>query len=201
MVHRRAIVAVIAGGLGERLGGSKPSVVLGSSPLICHPLAAAAQAGLEAIVVAKPSTVLPSLDVRVLREPEQPRHPLCGLIAALRFAAARPRPPAVVAVACDMPFVTGPLLGWLAVLDGAAMAHVGGRAQPLLGRWPVGGLPLVAQALAEKRPLRSALAALEPAIVAEDELGRFGDPARLCFNVNDPADLRTARKWLAAGEP
>src|SRR6202035_3905081 len=133
--------------------------------------------------------------------PGQPRHPLCGLIAALRFAAARPRPPAVVAVACDMPFVTGPLLGWLAVLDGAAMAHVGGRPQPLLGRWPVGGLPLVAQALGEGRPLRSALAALEPTIVAEDELGRSGDPARLCSNVNDPADLRTARQWLAADEP
>src|SRR4030088_1661196 len=126
MVQRRAIVAVIAGGLGERLGGSKPSVVLGRRALICHTLAAAAQAGLEAIVVAKPSTVLPSLDVRVLREPEQPRHPLCGLLAALRFAAARPRPPAVVAVACDMPFVTGPALGALAGADGVAMAQVTG---------------------------------------------------------------------------
>jgi molybdopterin-guanine dinucleotide biosynthesis protein A len=200
MVDRRAIVAVMAGGLGKRLGGAKPSAVLAGRPLICHPLAAAAEAGLEAIVVAKPSTVLPLLDVRVAHEPEQPRHPLCGLVAALRLAAARPRPPAVVAVACDMPFVTGPLLRWLAGLDGAAMAHVDGRDQPLLGRWPVGGLPLVAQALAEGRPLRSGLAALEPTILEEGELSRFGDPTRLCFNVNDPDDLRAAGEWLAAAE-
>jgi molybdopterin-guanine dinucleotide biosynthesis protein A len=200
MVDRRAIVAVMAGGLGRRLGGAKPSAVLAGRPLICHPLAAAAEAGLEVIVVAKPSTVLPPLDVRVAHEPEQPRHPLCGLVAALRLAAARARPPAVVAVACDMPFVTGPLLRWLAGLDGAAMAHVGGRDQPLLGRWPVGGLPLVAQALAEGRPLRAGLAALEPTILEEGELSRFGDPVRLCFNVNDPADLRTAGRWLAAAK-
>jgi molybdopterin-guanine dinucleotide biosynthesis protein A len=138
--------------------------------------------------------------VHVVYEPEEPSHPLCGLIAALGFAAARRSPPAVVALACDMPFVTAPLLAWLAGLDGAVMAQAGGRAQPLLGRWPPQGLPLLERALAEGRPLRSALGALGSSLLEESELSRFGDPARLCFNVNDPADLNTAREWLAGGE-
>jgi molybdenum cofactor guanylyltransferase len=198
MADPRAIVAVLAGGRGERLGGCKPSVALAASPLVCHPLRAARDARLEAIVVAKRSTVLPSLDVRVLYEPEQPSHPLCGVLAALGYAGARPTVDAVVALACDMPFVTGPLLGWLAGLDGPVMARVGGRDQPLLARWTVAEAPLLERALAEGLSMRAALGSLAPAVVAEPELSRFGDPARLCFNVNDPADLRTAEGWLVA---
>jgi molybdopterin-guanine dinucleotide biosynthesis protein A len=197
MADQRAIVAVLAGGRGDRLGGAKPAAVLAGRPLVCHSLRAAADAGLEAIVVAKRSTMLPALRTRVVHEPEEPRHPLLGVLTALGFAAARAHPPAVVTLACDMPFVTGPLLGWLARLDGVVMANVDGQPQPLLGRCPVEALPLLERELAAGRSLRSALAALAPIIVAESELSRFGDPARLCFNVNDPDDLRVAAEWLA----
>jgi molybdopterin-guanine dinucleotide biosynthesis protein A len=199
MADQRAIVAVLAGGRGDRLGGGKPSVAFAGSPLICHPLRAAAGAGLEAIVLAKRSTPLPALRSRVLYEPDEPRHPLRGLVTALSFAAALPHAPAVIALACDMPFVTGPLLAWLAALDGAVVASIAGSTQPLLGRYPVDALPLLERALLDVASLRSALAALAPAIVDESELSRFGDPARLCFNVNDPRDLRVASRWLADG--
>jgi molybdenum cofactor guanylyltransferase len=199
MAEPRAIVAVLAGGRGERLGGCKPSVPLAGSPLVCHPLRAPADAGLEAVVVAKRSTVLPALDAQVLYEPEEPGHPLCGVLAALAFAAARPGVDAVVAVACDMPFLTGPLLAWLAGLDGPVMARVEGRDQPLLARWTVADAPVLEHSLAEGHSLRAALGSLAPAIVAESELSRFGDAKRLCFNVNDPDDLRDAEAWLAAG--
>ncbi|HEX4187537.1 MAG TPA: NTP transferase domain-containing protein [Solirubrobacteraceae bacterium] len=43
MEDRQAIVAVLAGGLGRRLGGSKPSVALGGQPLLGYPLKLAAQ--------------------------------------------------------------------------------------------------------------------------------------------------------------
>lgn len=195
MAHQRAIVAVLAGGRGQRLGGGKPATSLGGRPLVCHPLQAAADAGLESVVVAKPSTRLPRLKVTVVRESEEPRHPLCGVLAALRFAAARGRV-AVLTLGCDMPFVTGRLLAWLASLDGPVMAELDGVAQPLLARVPVNGMAQLEEALAERHSLRSALEALQPGIVSEDELGRFGNPQRLCFNVNDRADLRTAAAWL-----
>jgi molybdopterin-guanine dinucleotide biosynthesis protein A len=200
MADQQAIVAVLAGGLGGRLGGAKPSVALGRRPLVAYPLEAAADAGLEAIVVAKRSTILPRLDAEVVYEPEEPRHPLCGILAGLRFASARSPMPAVVTLACDMPFLTASLLAWLAGRDGAVMAQLDGQAQPLLARCPVEGLPLLARALAEGRSLRSAFGVLAPSIIAERELSRFGDPMRLCFNVNDRGDLRTAREWLASGE-
>lgn len=192
-----AIVAVLAGGRGERLGGAKPSVALGGRALICHPLAAAREAGLEAIVVAKPGTPLPALSETVLHEPELPRHPLCGVIAALEYAAERAPAQAVVLLACDMPFVTGPLLRRLAELDGSAVAEVQGRLQPLLARCLPRDLPLLREALAAERSLRGAISALEPHIVDEAELSRFGNPERLCFNVNDAADLARAERWLA----
>jgi len=192
----RAIVAVLAGGGGRRLGGEKPLAVLGGGPLIERPLAAAREAGLEAIVVAKRSTRLPPLAEPVLYEPERPRHPLCGVIAALELAARRSPAPAVVTLACDMPFLTGALLGWLASLDGVAMAEVGGRPQPLLARCLPEQLPILRAALGEQRSLRAAIGALSPRIVDERELSRFGDPERLCFNVNDADDLRLAEGWL-----
>jgi molybdopterin-guanine dinucleotide biosynthesis protein A len=190
------MVAVLAGGRGARLGGEKAMMPLGGTPIICRPLAAARDAGLKAVVVAKPSTRLPALAERVVYEPESPRHPLCGVVAALELAASRAPAPGVLLLACDMPFVTSPLLAWLAGLDGAAVAATDGRLQPLLARLLNEHLPQLREALAEQRPLRAALAALDPRIVDERELARFGDPRRLCFNVNDAEDLRQAEGWL-----
>lgn len=47
---------VLAGGRGSRLGGAKATAELAGRPLISYPLAALAEAGLEAVVVAKPDT-------------------------------------------------------------------------------------------------------------------------------------------------
>jgi molybdopterin-guanine dinucleotide biosynthesis protein A len=198
VTEQPAIVAVLAGGRGERLGGAKAMATLGGRPLICHPLAAARDAGLEAIVVAKRSTRLPKLEETVLHEPEQPRHPLCGVIAALQYAAERAPAPAVVLLACDMPFVTGPLLRWLASeIDGPAVAELGGRLQPLLARCLIGDLEPLRDALADESSLRGAISALAPRILKEQELRRFGVPEQLCFNVNDAVDLARAEDWLA----
>lgn len=169
---------------------------LGGRPLICHPLAAARGAALEALVVAKPSTRLPPLAERVLHEPERPSHPLCGVLAALEHAAARSPAPAVLLLACDMPFLTSSLLGWLAGLEGAAMAELDGRPQPLLSRCEPGHLPVLRRALEEQRSLSGALRELAPRVITERELARFGSPECLCFNVNDAEDLRRAEQWL-----
>jgi molybdopterin-guanine dinucleotide biosynthesis protein A len=73
---------------------------------------------------------------------------------------------------------------------------VGSRPQPLLARCLPEHLPSLRQALVEQRSLRAAIGELSPRIVDERELARFGDPERLCFNVNDAEDLRLAEGWL-----
>jgi molybdenum cofactor guanylyltransferase len=196
MAEQRAILAILAGGRGERLGGEKAMAQLGGRALIEHPLHAARGARLETVVIAKRSSTLPPLEERVLHEPDTPRHPLCGVIAALDFAATRTPAPAVLLLACDMPFVTSELLGWLAGLEGSVMAVEGGRAQPLLARCLPTQLPVLREALDARRSLRASFAELAPRLVDKRELARFGDPARLCFNVNDGDELALAESWL-----
>ena len=167
------IVAVLAGGRGSRMGGSKATIELAGALVIERPLAAARAAGLEAVVVAKRATVLPpGLDVPVWLEPDTPFHPLCGLVAALE------RGP-VIAVACDQPWVTGELLGALAAA-GPTVPWVDGRFEPFPGHYDPSQLPVLRDALAEQASLRATLARLAPRKL---DLAPFGDPARLLASV------------------
>jgi len=191
-----ALGAVLAGGAGRRLGGAKATVELAGRPLIEHPLAALRAARIEAVVVAKPRTPLPPLDCEIVREAEEPRHPLLGIVAALRRAAGRP----VVAVACDMPLVPAALLDHLAsARDPLLVAAPGDRPQPLLGRYAAELLPDLEAALPREEPLRRTVALLSPRLLGTRELSRFGDPERMLVNVNDEADLRRASALLAPG--
>jgi molybdopterin-guanine dinucleotide biosynthesis protein A len=196
-----AIVAVLAGGRGERIGGAKPTRELAGRPLIDYPLAAARAAGLEAIVVAKRDSELPSgLAEPLIVEPDEPRHPLCGALAALEHAAQASPEAVLVLVGCDMPFLTGALLGWLAAaLEPAILLEADGRVQPLPARCSAADAPLLREGLAAQAPLREAFQSLMPALVGERQLSYFGDPRHLCFSVNSAEDLTTAEYWLARG--
>jgi molybdopterin-guanine dinucleotide biosynthesis protein A len=195
-MKRAAIVgAVLAGGLSRRMGEPKAIVELAGRPLAARVAATVGSAGLEPIVVAKPDSPLPALDCRVLTEPSEPRHPLTGLLAALDASAGR----GVVAIACDMPLVPARLLSWLAQRGRdrqAAVCEVGGRLEPLLGRYaPAASAPL-ARSLAAGEPMRAAVATLDLRVITERELSRFGDPERIVFNVNTPGDVAAAERLL-----
>ncbi|MCW2981478.1 MAG: 4-diphosphocytidyl-2C-methyl-D-erythritol synthase [Solirubrobacterales bacterium] len=183
-----ALGVVLAGGRGSRLGGAKPTAELAGRPLISYPLAALAEAGLEAVVVAKPDTDLPPLDVDVLAEAAEPVHPLTGIVAALRQTG---RP--IVVIGCDFPFVPAALLRALAdAPEPLVIPAPGGEAQPLVARWTPALLPALDAALDLEEPLRRTVAALSPRLLEDAELAPSGDPARIFFNVNTPADLRRA---------
>jgi molybdopterin-guanine dinucleotide biosynthesis protein A len=81
-----ALVAVLAGGRGRRMGAPKPLAELGGAPLVERPLAAAAEAGLAAVVVAKAGTPLPP-GLTVWHEPDEPFHPQLAIVTALDDAA------------------------------------------------------------------------------------------------------------------
>lgn len=171
--------AVLAGGAGARVGGGKPSLELRGRPLIAHPIAALREAGLEPVVVAKPATRLPPLDVKVVHDASEVLHPLAGVLAALDHAGGP-----VLVVAADMPDLPPQLLRRLAGADPDAavvVAAVEGRLEPLCARYAPAVRPQLERALAGQAPLRATVAALEPLLVATDAVA--------VRNVNTLEDL------------
>lgn len=189
-----AIVAILAGGRSTRMGRPKPLVELAGRPLIDYPVAAARSVELEPWVIAKPDSRLPPLDCRLVEEPPRPFHPLCGIVTALRAAAPKP----VLAIGADMPFVEDKLMAWLASHLSTTVVEAAGRLQPLLARYEPTDVAALQIALERGASARDAVGALDPHVVREDDLRRFGEPRLLCFNVNTPADLDEAERMAAA---
>jgi molybdopterin-guanine dinucleotide biosynthesis protein A len=186
---------VLAGGRAERIGGNKPTTQLAGRPLIAYPLEAAREAGLEAIVVAKPETVLPRLQQRVVYDREQLHHPLSGVLAALRES------DAVIALACDMPFVPAAMLRWIAEQGAAAVVtRSGDFLQPFPALYRRRHILSLEASMLAQRSLRASIEQL-PAQIADDrEMSAFGAHGRLFFSVNTAADLQTAESWLQTGK-
>jgi len=187
------IGAVLAGGASRRMGEPKAMLDLAGKPLIAHAVESVAAAGLETIVVAKPDSPVPPLGVPVLDEPAEPRHPLTGIVAALRYAEARP----VVVIACDMPLVPPALIAALARLDDpVAVVRIGDGIEPLLARYSPSVEPALMASLRVGDSLRHAVAGLHPRLITEGDLSAYGDPQRIALNVNSPSDLALARSLL-----
>jgi molybdenum cofactor guanylyltransferase len=174
------------------MGGAKAAAPLNDRALISYPLRAVRQALGSAVIVAKAETPLPPVPgVEVWVEPAEPRHPLAGLVHALRSAQGR----AVLVCACDLPLVTPEVVSALAQIDGggapAVIARSGTSMQPLLGCYRPEALPRLTPALNDPGVrLTDAVRSLGPAF------HEVGDPEVL-FNVNTPEDVLEAGALLA----
>ncbi len=186
-----ALGVVLAGGLGRRIGGGKAMVALDRRPLITYPLEAIWRALGNVTIVAKLDTELPSVPgVAVWIEPEEPRHPLTGILHALSLAEGRP----VLVCAGDMPLVSAELIRAIAGADpgsaGAVLASAQGEIQPLLACFQPGVIEPLAQAARHPEiRLQDVMSALGPRLYEVD------DP-ELLFNVNTPDDLLQAAAML-----
>jgi molybdopterin-guanine dinucleotide biosynthesis protein A len=168
--------------------------------MITYPVRALREALGSVVVAAKASTELPNLPgAAVWTEPEEPRHPLAGVVHALEMAHGR----AVMICACDLPLVTPGLVRAIARADpGGApgvMARAEGRSQPLLACYGPDALgPLAAALKQEGVPMLEAVAAIGARV------HDVADP-NLLFNVNTPEELLQAGALLTerarAGDP
>jgi molybdopterin-guanine dinucleotide biosynthesis protein A len=181
----------MAGGRGTRIGGEKAGIKLAGRPLIAYPIAAAREAGLDPLVVAKEGSELPPLDCEVLTEPPEPVHPLAGIIAALEHAGEP-----VVVVACDIPLVPAALIATLAGREGPLVVPADPGPQPLLARYSPELLPRLRAWLNTSAPLRRLVVELGAEVIAGSELRTFGDPRRFLTNVNEAADLTQVEAWI-----
>src|SRR3954447_5209771 len=183
------IGAVLAGGLGRRMGGAKQAAMLSGRPLASYPVSVLGQVCEQVAIVCKPDTALPDIDgADRWDEPPEPRHPVAGIAFALERAGAP-----VLVCAADMPFVTTDACRSLIEAAGgagavdAAVAVSAGVLQPVFGLYAPSALePL--RAAEPDAPLTDTVAALEPVRVAL--------PPRLVRSVDTPEELAEAEAEL-----
>jgi molybdenum cofactor guanylyltransferase len=176
-VDTRVEICILAGGLSSRMGRDKAALRLGGRTLLGHVRANAAALGLP---------------VRVLRKDlVPPCGPLGGIYSAL---ATSPRP-AVLFLACDMPFVGPAILRRLiAKFDGerAVVAVAGGRP----------GFPLIVPqsvlACVERLIARRSFSVRD--LAEASSARRVRVPAHAALNVNTPEELIGAKKRLAPAQ-
>ena len=183
------IGVLLAGGEGRRLGGgSKACVEVGGRPLAAYPAAALAAVCTRVAFVAKPGSELPTLPgVERWDEPEEPRHPVVGIVHALEQAGE-----AVLVVGADMPYVTPDACASVIAGGGGAPAAVGVAArilQPLFAVYAPAALESLRAAPPDGR-LTDMVEALRP--------GRVALPPAIVRSVNTPEDLAEAEAELGA---
>jgi molybdenum cofactor guanylyltransferase len=176
--------AILAGGKSSRMGEPKAVKELAGRPLIAYPIAAALAAGLEPIVVAKAASPLPDLQCPVIAEPDEPTHPVAGIVSALEHL---DQP--LVAIACDLPLLPPALLAELARRDSELVVPADPHPQPLVARYGPGLLPRLRASLVMDEPLVRLVAEVGGEPIAAEELRAFGDPGTMFANANDPAEL------------
>ncbi len=172
------------------LGSSKPAVLLAGSPMILWPLRVLGAVCPRVAVVCKAGTELPRLPDGVERwnEPEEPSHPLTGIVFALERALAD-----VLVCAADMPFVTvSDLRALVSAADddpgaAAVVAHAAGRLEPTLAVYRGLALRRLDEAVAGA-PLTRTVEGLEPVRVSLAE--------QVVRSVNTPAELAAAERIL-----
>jgi len=196
---------LLAGGRSSRLGEPKALLDFAGRPLGLHLVSRLAQVTDQQLIVANDPTPYADWGIPLTADPVEfaGMGPLAGVLAALLAAAT----PAIVIVACDLPFMSAALAGHLLKVLNQSGADVAipehhGLLEPLYAAYTKACVaPIRHQLLAGNRRVASILTELKVRYVPEQELREFGTPDRLFFNINLPADLAVARAMWLGGDP
>jgi len=191
--------AILAGGQARRFGGENKSALrVGRVSILERQLAVLDGLADRVFVVAGRPARVGGHDVRVVPD----RLPNAGALGGLYTALCEAAGPYVLVVACDLPFLTAPLLARLIDLAGDAWDAVVPRTtdglQPLCA--------VYARHLAERvrrrvesghLKIQDLLGAIRVRELGPDEISLFDPDGRLFFNVNTPGDLEQAVRLSA----
>jgi len=200
--HRGVTGAIVAGGANERFGGEPKGLRRVGGIRIIDRVASAIRAVTPEIVLVAntPDAAAWLAGARVHRDVRSERGSVVGLHTAI---ASIPADDIALVVAWDMPFVSAGLLALLTrrVRDGAAAAIPTSPAgpEPFCAAYTTACLAHIESAVARGDFRMSSIvgALANVSRVADAEVRSFGDPARLFFNVNTPADLERAERMAA----
>ncbi len=193
-------LAVIAGGKGERLGGvAKGLLEVEGRPVLERLLELGRLCG-EVLLVANDPTPYARYRLRTVEDVVRGRGAPGGVLAALEGA----RTEWVLAVACDMPFVSEAAVRRLLEERGpevdAVCFTVGGRVEPLLALYRQALAGPWGEALREEEPsLRRLLSRCRARLLPEEALRAVDAELLSVVSVNTPEDL--ARHGAALPSP
>jgi molybdenum cofactor guanylyltransferase len=185
---------ILVGGLSRRFGRDKALEVVEGRSLLQHVVDAVAPLVHEVVVVAARGGSFPPVECALpLKQVEDVREgmgALGGLYSGL-LASSHPR---VVALACDMPLVSLPLLRYLHSLFSdewdVVMPRWQGREEPLHAfyRWTC--VPAIERLLdRDGRRFVDFLTDVRVRYVPQEEIERFDPEGRSFWNINSEEDL------------
>ena len=191
---------IVAGGENQRFGGAPKGLARVGGERIVDRVSRAIRAVTQHIVLVAnaPDAADWLPGVAVIRDSRPERGSVVGLYTALAGAT-----DVRLIVAWDMPFVSAGLLKFVVDRLGhgaAAVVPEGLRGpEPFCAAYTSECVPAVEAAIERGEYRLSSVVERLPNVrrVTVDEIRRFGDPARLFFNVNDSADLDVAERMLA----
>lgn len=187
-------VAIQAGGQSRRMGRDKGLVLLHGRPLVRHLLDRVADLGDEVLITTNQPEDYAFLGARLIPD----RSPGAGALSGLRTALQAAHGDKVLVLACDMPFVSRPLL--IHLIELAPQADVviprpGGEYEPMHAIYDKGCLPEIEASLkAGDMRMISFFPRVRVLVVEDDVLGRLDPGGRSFFNINTPADLAQAEQ-------
>ncbi len=192
-------VAVLAGGESSRFGADKAleRLVAGDPPLLARTVETALTLSDMVAVIGHQRYAKLDLDVLIFPDDEPGRGPLGGIATALH----RLERPRLLVLACDMPCLSLPLLR--SMIERPATGDIlvprtdDGQWHPMHALYRRRVLPTIEQALHTGRgSVRSIFPLLVVDTIGERELRQIDPNLDSLFSLNQPGDLRRARRCV-----
>jgi molybdenum cofactor guanylyltransferase len=185
---------ILAGGKSRRMGGTPKALLpFGDRPLIDHIAETLRSVLSDCLIVTNTPELYRFLGLPMVGDVFPDGGSLGGIYSGLRAASGD----AALCVACDMPFLSAPLVAHLA--GRAAEADVvipdaGGELQTLHAVYGKACLPAMERRLrAGQLRIVGFFDDVRVLRIAADVVGRFADPDTAFMNLNTPEDLARAR--------
>ena len=195
--------AILAGGRARRYDGARKALLVvddaTGARVIDRQLAALAGVCDDIKIVADDPGPYAGLQLPVIPDAIPGAGPLGGIYSAL-VAAARPR---VIVIACDLPFVTGPLFERLVAEAGendeidAVVPRSRGGLEPLCAVYAARIAPVLRRRIdAGALQVIAAFADVRVRELGPEARAAYDRDGRLFVNVNTPHEHARARAWI-----
>jgi molybdopterin-guanine dinucleotide biosynthesis protein A len=184
---------ILAGGRARRLGGDdKGALVVGDRRILERQIAALEHRAARIVIVGGPERDIGGVEVIPDSLPD------IGALGGLYTALVNATSERTLVMACDMPFVTGPFLEYLATVGrdcDMTVPRDDRGLHPLCAVYARATAPAIRRSIDQGvRRIRDAIGTLRMHLVEGTALAAFDPAGRLLANINTPDDYARVRR-------